>query len=61
MQMLDLTEFVLNHTIKIINDMIESTWKIKNATATIIREKNTEIALIENALGKDCTEGCNRN
>ena len=41
--------------------MIESTWKRKNATATIIREKNTEIELIENALGKDCTEGCNRN
>ena len=42
---------------KTLNDLIESTWKMQNAKATIEREKTSRMQVLENIRLSSCVDG----
>ena len=54
----DLAAFVLSRSSKALNDLIENTWKMHDAKATISREKTTRMEVLEKERSKSCVDGC---
>ena len=54
----DLAAFVLSCSKKSLNDLIENTWEMQRATATIAREKTSRMELLEKARASSCVDGC---
>ena len=54
----DLAGFVLSCTKKTLNDLIESTWEMQNAKATLKREKTSRMLVLERVRLSSCVDGC---
>ena len=54
----DLASFVLNNTVKKVNELIQTTWEMKGASAEIERLNRTRVELMQLYLTKDCIQGC---
>ena len=54
----DLAAFVLSCTKKFLNDLIENTWEMQNAKATLEREKTSRMHVLEKARLSSCVDGC---
>ena len=54
----DLAVFVLSCTKKSLNDLIENTWEMQNAKATLEREKTSRMQVLEKARLSSCVDGC---
>ena len=54
----DLASFVLNNTAKKVNELIQTTWEMKGASAEIERLNKTRVELMQLYLTKDCIQGC---
>ncbi len=54
----DLADFVLSRNSKGLHDLIEQTWKMKTASATLQRKKASRIDLIWNAADGECSLSC---
>ena len=53
----DLAAFMLFRSSKSLNDLIENTWKISNAKASIERGKTTRIEILEKYHSESCVDG----
>ena len=53
----DLAAFVLSRSSKFLSDLIENTWKINNAKASIDREKTNRIEIIIKCQSESCVNG----
>ena len=51
--------FVLSRSNKSLNDLNENTWKMKNAKASIEREKTTRTEILRKCQTESCVDGCN--
>ena len=54
----DLAAFALSCTKKSLNDLIESTWEMQNAKATLEREKTSRMQTLEKVRVSSCVDGC---
>ena len=54
----DLAHFVLSRNSKGLHDLIEQTWKMKTASATLQRKKASRIDLIRKAADGECSLSC---
>ena len=54
----DFAGFVLPCTKKSFNDLIENTWEMQNAKATLEREKTSRMQVLEKARLSSCVDGC---
>ena len=54
----DLKRFTLSHPKKFVNELIESTWELKEAGPSLEREKKTRMELLTEALQGKCVESC---
>lgn len=54
----DLAAFVLSRNSKVLHDLIEQTWKMKTASATVQRKKASRIDLIRKAADGECSLSC---
>ena len=54
----DLANFILSKSTKAVNDLIENTWRMHNASAQLEREKVSRMELIYESFKGDCVEGC---
>ena len=54
----DLAAFVLSCTKNSLNDLIENTWEIQNAKATLERKKTSRMQVLEKARLSSCVDGC---
>jgi len=55
----DLTYFVLSKTSKSLNDLLEMSWKMHNASNILARKNIKRIDLLRNSLNGECVLGCN--
>ena len=53
-----MASFVLNNTAKKVNELIQTTWEVKRASAEIERLNKTRVELMQLYLTKDCIQGC---
>ena len=54
----DLAAFVLSRSSKPLNDLIESTWKMSNAKASIELEKTTRMETLRKCQSESCVDSC---
>ena len=54
----DLAAFVLSRSSKSLNDLIENTWKMNHAKASIEREKTTRMEILMKCQSESCVDGC---
>ena len=54
----DLASFLLNNIAKKVNELIQTTWEMKGASAEIERLNKTRVELMQLYLTKDCIQGC---
>lgn len=54
----DLKAFVLGHSKKVLNELIDTTWEMKEAGPSLAREKKTRLELLAAALNEKCNEEC---
>ena len=54
----DLAAFVLSRSSKSLNDLIENTWRMNNAKASIEREKLTRMEILRKCQSESCVDGC---
>ena len=54
----DFAAFLLFRSSKSLNDLIENTWKMNNAKASIEREKTTRMEILMNCQSENCVDGC---
>ena len=56
----DLANFILCRTTKAVEELIETTWRMKKAQTNIDRKKMSRMQLVRNARNGQCVKGCNR-
>ena len=54
----DLVNYVLCHSSKSLNELIQQTWKIKNASIILERKKRCRMDIIREAAAGQCVQGC---
>ncbi len=54
----DLADFVLSRNSKSLNDLIKQTWKMKEASSTLQREKTSRMELIRKVANGECAKAC---
>ena len=54
----DLANYVLCRSSKGLNEVIQQTWKMKEASATLEREKRCRLDIIREAAAGECVQGC---
>ena len=54
----DLAAFVLSRSSKSLNDLIENTWRMNNAKASIERGKLTRMEILRKYQSESCVDGC---
>jgi hypothetical protein len=57
----DLANFILCRSRKAVEELIENTWRMKDAQKSIDRKKMSRMQLIRDARNGQCVEGCNRH
>ena len=55
----DLVVFVLSRSSKYLNDLIENTWRINNAKASIEHENLTRMEILRKSYSETYVDGCN--
>ena len=55
----DLASFIFSRSLKNLNDLIETTWKMETASANIARKDIPRMEMIRQCAAKPCVEGCN--
>ena len=53
-----MTAFALSRSRRSLNDLIENTWKMNNAKASIERQKTTRMEILRKCQSKICVDGC---
>ena len=54
----DLAQFVLSHSSRSLNAMIDQTWEMKEASKNVRRKNQSRMEIIQETLAANCTEGC---
>ena len=54
----NMVAFVLSRSSKSLNDLIENTWRMSNAKASIEREKLTRMEILRKCQSERCVDGC---
>lgn len=57
----DLKAFVVTHSKKFVNELIESTWELEDSEQSIEREKMARLDILAEALHGDCVETCQQH
>ena len=57
---MDLANFVLSKSSKVLNDLIDKTWKMETANEYIQREKKSRMEILHEKLGTDCCPDCDK-
>ena len=57
---LDLANFVLSNSSKVLNELIAKTWKMQTASANLDREQKARMDILREQLSEDCCPGCNK-
>ena len=55
----ELASYILSKSTKAVHDLLENTWKIKNATQDLERESTPRMDLIRQAAVAECVSNCN--
>lgn len=55
----DIAEFVFNRGPKVVAEVIDTAWEMKEAKETLDRSKKTRMEILQEALDSDCVTGCN--
>ena len=56
----DLANFLLSKSSKALNELIDNTWKMENASHNLHRESLSRIDIIRNKLTEECVANCNK-
>ncbi len=54
-----LKEFVLNHGVKRVEELITTTWEMHDAKDELTRSQKSRLEILESFLDKECVPGCN--
>ena len=54
----DLVNYVLCHSSKGLNELIQQTWKMKNASKILERKKRCRMDIVREAAAGQCAQGC---
>ena len=57
---MDLANFVLSKSSKVLNELIDKTWKMETANENIQRETKSRMEILREKLGEDCCPGCDK-
>ena len=57
---MDVASFVLSKSSKVLNELIEKTWKMETAKENIQREIKSRMEILREKLGNDCCPGCDK-
>ena len=57
---MDLANFVLSKSSKVLNELIDKTWKMETANENIQRETKSRMEILRDKLGQDCCSGCDK-
>ena len=56
----DLANFVLSKSSKVLSELIEKTWKMQRASEDLERKQKSRIDIVHEQLKEDCQTGCNK-
>ena len=56
----DLTNFILTKSSKVLNDIIQKTWKMQTASECLQREKKSRMDILRGKMSEGCSLGCDK-
>ena len=57
---MDLTNFILTKSSKVLNDIIQKTWKMQTASECLQREKKSRMDILRGKMSEGCSLGCDK-
>lgn len=57
---MDLANFVLSKSSKVLNELIDKTWKMQKANENLQREKKSRMDILRENMSGDCSPGCEK-
>ena len=57
---MDVANFIMSKSSKVLNELIDKTWKMQTANEKLEREKKSRMDILREKLADDCSPGCNK-
>ncbi len=57
---MDVANFIMSKSSKVLNELIDKTWKMQTANEKLELEKKSRVNILDEKLADDCSPGCNK-